>query len=150
MSAVCSRVGANAWCWTSRWKSNPSKGRPFRSRPVCSSSLSASGELLHIFGSVDVNYHNECNRCLGDVDGLLHLDVDEQIDTGPEAPNDPFDAGNVLTGDRLDVKYLATQLVCSAVPLSMLCDENCKGICQDCGENKNSGACTCAVQLERR
>jgi uncharacterized protein len=49
----------------------------------------------------------------------------------------------VLTGDRLDVKDLATQLVYSAVPLHLLCGPDCKGICQICGENKNTGACVC-------
>jgi uncharacterized protein len=110
--------------------------------------LHASGEMLEIAGTVDVKIHGECDRCLVDVDRAMHVDVDETLDAGPDAQADPFGASNVLTGDRLDVKDLVTQLVCSAIPIGMLCREDCKGICQICGENKNTGACTCTTETE--
>jgi uncharacterized protein len=103
--------------------------------------LRASGDMLEIAGTVDAAYHSECDRCLGDVDGTMHLDVNEQLDTGPEARNDPFGPSNVLSGDRLDVQDFATQIVCSAVPLSRVCSPSCRGICPVCGENRNTGAC---------
>ena len=103
----------------------------------------ASGDVLEISGNIDAKYEGECGRCLGPVDRTMHVEVDEQLDTGPDAQSDPFGASNVLAGDRLDVKDLATQLVCSAIPLTVVCAENCKGICPLCGENKNTGACVC-------
>lgn len=105
--------------------------------------LHSSGDMLEIAGEIDVKVHSECDRCLGDVDRAMHLNVDERFPTDGEAQADPFGESNVLTGDRLDVKDLATQLVCSAIPLGLLCSEDCKGICPTCGENKNTGACTC-------
>ena len=103
----------------------------------------ATGEMLEIGGEIDVKIQGECDRCLGDVERAMHIDVDEQLDGGPEAQADPFGPSNVLTGDRLDVRDLATQLVVSAIPLGLLCAADCKGICPSCGENKNTGACTC-------
>jgi DUF177 domain-containing protein len=103
----------------------------------------ATGDMLEIAGTIEVKIHGECDRCLGDVDRAMHVDVDERFPADGEAQADPFGDSNVLTGDRLDVKDLATQLVCSAVPLGLLCAEGCKGICPACGENKNTGACTC-------
>jgi uncharacterized protein len=103
----------------------------------------ATGDMLEIAGAIDVKIHGECDRCLGEVDRAMHVDIDERFPVDGEAQADPFGESNVLTGDRLDVKDLATQLVCSAVPLGLLCTEDCKGICPICGENKNTGACTC-------
>lgn len=103
----------------------------------------SSGDMLEIAGTIDVKIHSECDRCLGEVERAMHLDVDEQLPTHGDALADPFGESNVLTGDRLDVKDLTTQLVCSAVPLGLLCSPDCKGICPTCGENKNTGACTC-------
>ncbi len=105
--------------------------------------LSATGEQLEITGNIDAAYEGECGRCLGSVVRTMHVEVDEQLDTGPESQNDPFGPGNVLTGARLDVKDLATQLVCSAIPLTIVCAETCKGICPNCGENRNTGECVC-------
>jgi uncharacterized protein len=110
--------------------------------------MRSSGDMLELLGTIDAKYHGECDRCLGDVDRALHIDVDEQLDTGPEAQKDPFGPSNVLTGDRLDIKDLATQLVCSAVPLNLLCGPECKGLCPICGENKNTGACTCDTETK--
>jgi uncharacterized protein len=105
--------------------------------------MHGSGDMLEITGTVDAKIHGECDRCLGDVDREMHVDVDEQFAADGDAQADPFGESNVLTGDRLDVKDLTTQLVCSAIPIGLLCAENCKGICPVCGENKNTGACTC-------
>lgn len=109
--------------------------------------LHGGGDLLEIAGAIDVKIHGECDRCLGEVEREMHVDVDEQFPTDGEAQADPFGESNVLTGDRLDVKDLATQLVCSAVPLGILCTHDCKGICPLCGENKNTGACTCQAEV---
>jgi uncharacterized protein len=106
--------------------------------------LHASGEMLEIAGAIEATFHGECDRCLGEVDRELRIDVDEQLDAGADAQKDPFGPSNVLTGDRLDLKDLATQLVCGAIPLTLLCTEECRGICPACGENKNTGACVCA------
>jgi len=108
--------------------------------------MHSSGDMLEIAGTVDAKFHTECDRCLGDVDQALHIDVDEQLDAGPDAQNDPFGPSNVLTADRLDVKDLASQLLYSTVPLNRLCAPECKGICPACGENKNTGACTCVTE----
>ena len=106
----------------------------------------ASGDLLEVEGSVDVKIHGECDRCLGEVERPMHVEVVEQLETGAEAQKDPFGPSNVLAGDRLDVKDLTTQVVISAIPLGLLCSEDCLGICAICGENKNTGECTCQPQ----
>ncbi len=106
----------------------------------------ASGDMLEIGGAIDVKIHSECDRCLGEIDRAMHVDVDERFPADGEAQTDPFGESNVVKGDRLDVHDLATQLVCSAVPLGLLCSEQCQGICPVCGENKNTGACTCPTE----
>ena len=108
--------------------------------------MHASGDMLEIAGSVDARFHGECGRCLGDVERDLRVDVDEQFDAGPDAQKDPFGASNVLTGERLDVRDLAAQLLYAAVPLNVLCGPECKGICPICGENKNTSACACSTE----
>lgn len=107
--------------------------------------MHSSGEMLELEGTVDAKYRGECDRCLGAVDREMHVDVEEQLDTQPEAQRDPFGPSNVLTGDRLDVQSLAAQLVYTEVPLNVLCGPDCKGLCPVCGENKNVGTCTCST-----
>ncbi len=99
--------------------------------------------VLGIAGSIDVEAHGECHRCLADVAMPMHVDVEEQLEASPAAKDDPFSESNVLSGDRLDVADLTKQVVCSAAPLRALCSEECRGLCRVCGENNNTGACSC-------
>jgi uncharacterized protein len=122
----------------------PFEGTSFAEPARVRLELHAVGRLLEITGSIDAEARSECDRCLGDVVRPIHIDVDEEIEVEESGRPDPFAENNVLTGDRLDVKDLTSQLVYSALPMSALCSEECRGLCPTCGENANTGACSCA------
>lgn len=121
----------------------PFEGVVFPEAATVHLELQAAGELLEIKGTVDVPLRSECARCLAAVADSMHLKVDEQVEAGASLQNGPFEESNVLAGGRLDVADLAAQLVCSAIPIGLLCKEDCKGICPRCGENRNSKECEC-------
>lgn len=100
-------------------------------------------EELDIEGSIEVGMRAPCDRCLAEFGRHLRVEVEERLDASPQAQADAFGESNVLGDGRLRVADLAAQLVYGAVPLRLLCDETCKGICTVCGENKTKGACAC-------
>jgi len=100
----------------------------------------ARGILLR--GRVRVRGEGVCSRCLAVVAIDLDEEVDEAIVPGSE-PQDPLTLDNVLHGMALDVGDLARQVVDAALPLRLLCKENCAGLCPQCGANRNEGACAC-------
>ncbi len=110
--------------------------------------MHAADRMLEIAGTIDVEAHGECSRCLEDVTRRMQMNVEERLEPGSAGAADPFGESNVLTGDRLDVADLTSQLIYSALPLGLLCDADCKGLCGTCGANKNAGACTCEPELE--
>ncbi len=135
--------GVSVCRWISRLPLEPFEGVTFPEPARVQLDVRSSGEVLEIAGTIDVEAHGTCDRCLNEVERGMHVDVDEQLAADADAQTDPFGESNVLTADRLDVRDLATQVVCSTIPLGLLCAEDCKGICPGCGENKNTGACTC-------
>lgn len=77
---------------------------------------------LDITGTIDAAYVGMCDRCLGDVQRTMHIDVQEHFSTSADVrESDPFAEGNVLEGTLLDVSDLARQLIDSALPLTILC-----------------------------
>jgi uncharacterized protein len=97
---------------------------------------------VRIQGTIDTQAVAECRRCLEEVEIPLHLDVDERIASGEEA--DPLSESNVLTGERLDLEDFVRQTTIAALPMmGVLCSEECRGLCPQCGRNWNNGACTC-------
>jgi uncharacterized protein len=98
------------------------------------------GEGLDLRGTIDVMVLGPCARCLDDVRLPVHLDVEERLEAG--ATPDILGENNVLSGDHLDLADLVRQLIDSALPLTLLCSEDCSGLCARCG-NKSDG-CRCA------
>jgi len=121
----------------------PFEGMSFPKGALVRLDLHATDAVLEIDGTIDAEARGECDRCLTEVVRPMHVDVVEQFEAGPDAKSDPFAENNVVTGDRLDLKDLTSQLLYSAVPIGTLCGEECKGLCSICGENQNTGACTC-------
>lgn len=121
----------------------PFEGVEFPEPAAVHLEMRATGDLLEIEGAVRVKARTQCVRCLVDVENEMQLQVGEQVEARPGLQDGPLEESNVLAGDRLDVADLAAQLVCSAIPIGLLCKEDCKGICPHCGENRNTKACEC-------
>ena len=98
---------------------------------------------LQINGVVEVVVAGECIRCLDDVAIPLRIVVDERFDP-PHGASDPFAENNVLDGTNFDAGDLVRQVVTSALPFGLVCDEKCRGLCTTCGRSKNpGGGCAC-------
>jgi uncharacterized protein len=98
---------------------------------------------VRIEGAIDAAAVGECRRCLAEVEIPVHLDIDERIAPGEET--DPLSESNVLVGERLDLGDLVRQLILTALPMGVLCSEDCQGLCPQCGRNHNLGPCGCAA-----
>ena len=46
-------------------------------------------------------------------------------------------------GDGLELNDVLREYVLLALPMRKLCNENCKGICPVCGQNRNQNECRC-------
>jgi uncharacterized protein len=98
---------------------------------------------VQINGLVEVEVTGECIRCLEDVASPLRVVVDERFDP-PSGASDPFAENNVLNGTNFDVGDLVRQVVTSALPFGLVCNEKCRGLCVTCGRSKNPGGdCDC-------
>ena len=54
----------------------------------------------------------------------------------------------ILAGERLDLAEMLREQVILASPMNALCRENCLGLCQSCGRNRNQGRCGCPEPRE--
>jgi uncharacterized protein len=99
------------------------------------------GGGVELEGIVDTSAAGACARCLDDVRLSIHLDVHERLDPDSDRA-DPLGESNVLADDHLDLEDLVRQLIDSAVPLVLLCDDDCRGLCPSCGK-KRDGVCRC-------
>ena len=88
-----------------------------------------------------------CSRCLGNVVCSYALDVKRTINVAKkEAYTDDtseYDEIGYIEDCTLDVDMLVLDELYTILPMSVLCKEDCKGICKVCGINLNKSTCNC-------
>jgi len=115
--------------------------------------LTFSRSLQDLFfdGSVHGIATATCARCLAP----FPLDVvkDFSLVLTPEQPlkgEIELAAGDLAesfySGTEVDVTRLVYEQVLLALPTRPLCDEECRGLCPQCGVNRNTTACSCTVE----
>ncbi|WP_373213694.1 DUF177 domain-containing protein [Ruminococcus sp. 5_1_39BFAA] len=101
--------------------------------------------VLELTGTGRITVGIPCDRCLEQVSVDIPLQFQRKLDlklTDEERVND-LDESSYLTGMDLDVDQLVCLEVLMSWPLKVLCKEDCKGICSQCGKNLNDGPCGC-------
>lgn len=109
-----------------------------------------SGRLQNRAGVVTLSYtasavfDTECDRCLSPVNtpvvwSFEHILVKQLNDD----TNDDF---IVVPDEKLNLDELALSDIILELPSKVLCKEDCKGLCPQCGTNLNEQACTCAAK----
>lgn len=74
-----------------------------------------------------------------------HADEDD----GVELAEDDLDVFP-YSGDVIDLEPLVREQFVLAVPYAPLCKEDCLGLCDQCGADKNVAPCTCARPIDPR
>ncbi len=82
-----------------------------------------------------------CSRCLEPVLVPFNLELTAELDMNH--PADSEDELPYVSGYSLDVDLLVLDELFVNMPISVLCSEDCKGLCRGCGKNLNHGPCDC-------
>lgn len=101
-------------------------------------------ELL-IEGQAKMVLEVPCDRCLEPVRVPFDLEFTKNVDLqeSDDAQVDDLDEKNYIDGYNLDVEKLLYNEILIGWPMKVLCSEDCKGICNTCGQNLNLGTCDC-------
>jgi uncharacterized protein len=92
-------------------------------------------EGVLVSGTVRGQYTGECVRCLDPMEGNVVADVQELFvypDVEREQTDDEEDAPR-LVGTLLDLEPVVRDALVLALPLQPVCDEDCRGLCAECG-----------------
>ena len=93
-------------------------------------------EGVLVSGEIEAPLVGSCARCLEPIEDTLTLDVQElyayEGSTTEETSEE--DEVRLVEGDFLDLEPLVRDTVVLSLPLSPVCDEDCSGLCVDCGQ----------------
>ncbi len=119
---------------------------PITEKSPVSLTITNKGEkVLLIEGETALTVMIPCDRCLEDVPTPLQLKFEKEVDMKQTSQEriDALDESDYIDGYNLDVDRLVYGELLVNWPAKVLCREDCKGICNVCGQNLNHGVCGC-------
>ena len=116
-------------------------------------------DRFRLVGTVKTELELQCSRCLEP----FKMPVDREFDlrylpAGAAEPEPDDDEETEVEDDdvavtfyrdeQIDLNELLREQFYLALPMKPLCSEDCKGICPQCGTNRNTAPCDCSPQWE--
>jgi uncharacterized protein len=105
---------------------------------------------IHVQGTVQGTLQVTCHRCLNTIQWPLEETVDvflvegEEPDPSEEIELEPNDLDyEFFDGVVIEIDRLVAEQIFLALPVKILCSENCLGLCPRCGANLNEEPCRC-------
>ena len=99
---------------------------------------------LLVRGVVSADVEMACARCLMDLRSAISADVVELFTDPAEAElAEDVDPGYEISDGTIDLDTMLRDALVPAVPYRPLCREDCKGLCAQCGVNRNDTDCNC-------
>jgi uncharacterized protein len=104
--------------------------------------LESVAEGIMVSGPLSGRLAFRCARCLKDFRGGFRYEIEELFAPSPGDDEYPIAEG------RIDLEPLVRDTVVPALPFSPLCREDCLGLCERCGGDRNLGECTCGPEVD--
>lgn len=96
--------------------------------------LQSVSEGVLASGTALVQLHGQCARCLEDIDDQESYDVQELFFyPGNEVEEDE----SLVVDETIDLEEVLRAAVVLELPFTPLCEEDCLGLCPECGFNRN-------------
>lgn len=107
--------------------------------------VSNTNKGLYLDVDVDFTILDNCARCLDEVEVPIEYSikgflVKEGFDEDEFEEDDAF----IYDGQELKLVDIIEQTLDFNIPARILCNDNCKGLCQKCGANLNKQECSCS------
>ena len=116
---------------------------PIRKKtPVRLTMTSPSSKRVLLQAEAEYVLSAPCDRCLREVELPFEIRRTLEIDFS-KSEGEREEEMSCLSGYELDVDRFIFEEILVVFPTKILCNENCKGICNVCGADLNAGQCGC-------
>jgi uncharacterized protein len=126
--------------------------------PLVKGRVDRTGVDVRVRGNLNAQINAPCDRCLENVDipvdrefDLYYTRSDEETgdDTEKELQLKDLDFA-FLEGEEIDLDELVHEQLALALPVRVLCAEDCRGLCPQCGIDRNRESCSCQPPMDPR
>lgn len=97
-----------------------------------------NGSIVEVEGVFIALCEVQCSRCLDEFEDSFIVEFEESFS------KDPVDEEIYpIIEDTINFDDMVMDDLILSMPVKLLCNEECKGLCHNCGENLNKVSCDC-------
>lgn len=115
---------------------------PFEEPVRVCGQVSDDAGMIRLTAQVAAAVHTRCARCNCPVVYNKTVDVDFALVSGFEGGEERDDV-IAVSSDEVDLDAIVVPELLLDMEMAVLCREDCKGLCHQCGKNLNEGPCGC-------
>ena len=114
---------------------------PFKTPIDVTATANNRASLVNLTIDVTFDYGRSCDRCGFDYIREMNMSFTHKLaQTLVDDGNDDY----IETPDfKLELDEVVISDIILSLPQKNLCKDDCKGLCQSCGQNLNNGECSC-------
>ena len=114
---------------------------PFQSPVSVNGAVEQSAGVVTLRVNVRYRYDGTCDRCMGEISQQRDLFLEHTLVVSlNREDNDSF---VLIENYQLPLDDLIAEDLILAQPFKVLCKEDCRGLCPQCGKDLNHGQCDC-------
>ncbi|HZJ78113.1 MAG TPA: DUF177 domain-containing protein [Clostridia bacterium] len=121
---------------------------PFTTPVKVKGSIKNRAGVVELRALVVADTQQICDRCAANFSKRLEIPVEHVLVT--QLNNEDNDEFIVIEDMRFNLDSLIREDILLELPAKVLCSEDCKGICSQCGKNLNEGPCSCEKPIDHR
>jgi uncharacterized protein len=108
----------------------------------------ASNKRIIVTGELSCRLRLLCSRCLAPIDEDFAMSFEQQFQVMKQSDPEPDEDADFVpvTGERIDLRPFLEEELVVHLPLAPVCSEDCKGLCPECGTNRNEQTCACMTE----
>ena len=106
--------------------------------------------VLLMKGSVTTTIHGICDRCAAEFSRDIDFPIDVVLVTELTSEENEDQWVFPLEGDSADLEDIVRTVFVLNLDSKLLCRDDCKGLCSECGKNLNEGPCLCRKEPDPR
>lgn len=107
-------------------------------------------KTIEVSGTIGCQVQLSCSRCLEPVVHEMNVPFKEtfKVVSKVAAESDGQDEEDYvpIQGERLELRPYVEEELALQLPLAPICREDCKGLCPECGQNRNERECGCNAE----
>ncbi len=127
---------------------NIEKDKDYKSITAFDGPVSIKGVVTNVDGAIKVeaegtlNIIMACDRCVANVKEEIDFFLEEVY----VASGNAQEGDESYQGSSIDLAGAVKKSILSSLPMKVLCNEDCKGLCPQCGKDLNTGECGCKTE----